>query len=55
MTHRENSQFIKTPGYIQLTGLLNQTGIGLTPDDGGVSQTTPLFSSVSDFVFLGRA
>jgi len=28
-------QFIKTPGYIQVTGLLNQTGIGLNSDDGG--------------------
>jgi hypothetical protein len=30
------SQFIKTPGYIQITGRLNQVGIGLTPDDEGV-------------------
>jgi len=28
-------QFIKTPGYIQLTGLMNQTGIGLNPSDAG--------------------
>jgi hypothetical protein len=28
-------QFIKAPGYIQVTGLFNQTGIGLTTDDGG--------------------
>lgn len=28
-------QFIKTPGYIQVTGLFNQSTIGLTPDDAG--------------------
>jgi len=28
-------QFIKTPGYIQVTGLFNQTGIGLKPSDSG--------------------
>jgi len=28
-------QFIKTPGYIQVTGLFNQTGIGLKTDDSG--------------------
>jgi hypothetical protein len=28
-------QFIKAPGYIQLTGLLNQAGIGLDPTDAG--------------------
>jgi hypothetical protein len=34
----ENSQFIKAPGYIQVTGLINQTFIDLNPNDGGVSQ-----------------
>jgi hypothetical protein len=33
----ENSQFIKTPAYIQVTGLINQTFIDLDPNDGGVS------------------
>jgi hypothetical protein len=28
-------QFIKTSGYIQVTGLMNQAGIGMAPDDGG--------------------
>jgi len=28
-------QFIKTSGYIQVTGLFNQTGIGLKADDSG--------------------
>jgi len=28
-------QFIKAPGYIQVTGLFNQTGIGLKPGDSG--------------------
>jgi hypothetical protein len=30
------SQFIKAPGYIQITGFLNQVAIGLAPDDEGV-------------------
>ncbi|KAG8869505.1 hypothetical protein FRB97_001092 [Tulasnella sp. 331] len=28
-------QFLKTPAYIQVTGLFNQTAIGLDPTDGG--------------------
>jgi len=28
-------QFIKAPGYIQVTGLLNQTGIDMNPTDSG--------------------
>jgi hypothetical protein len=28
-------QFIKAPGYIQVTGRINQTAIGLTADDAG--------------------
>ena len=40
-----NSQFIKTPGYIQVTGLFNQTGIGLRADDSGVSVLPPPFAS----------
>jgi hypothetical protein len=31
-----NSQFIKAPGYIQVTGLFNQTGVGLKTSDSGV-------------------
>ena len=50
----ENSQFIKTTGYIQLTGLLNQTGIGLTTDDAGVSVIISVFCLVSEPVVLGR-
>ena len=28
-------QFMKTPGYIQITGLLNQAGVNLDPNDSG--------------------